>query len=231
MKNELFTRDVKRTTAVEIVIDTIKNLLLSKKLKPGDLIPSESDLSESLSISRGSIREAMKILSAFGVVEVKQGDGTYVATSANKKLFDPFLFNLLVTETDIEELVEIRLMVEEGIVKLIIRHAEDSDLDALEKAYLEMEENTKNQPDDLEMAFRSDVNFHLVMGRITKNRLVENLYSFVVELYAPTMHPGRGLETHRRLVDSFYKRDLASALSAINQHDAIWHQAIEADKD
>ncbi len=225
MKNsKLFVRDVKRMSNVEIVVDTIKKLLIGKKLKPGDLLPSEKDLSESLSISRGSIREAMKILSAFGVVEVKQGDGTYVATNANKSLFDPVLFNLLATNPDLEELVELRLLVEEGIIKLIIKHASDPELNDLRKICLEMEENARKYPDDVDRLLQNDLDFHLLMGKLTGNKLVDNVYSFVVELYAPTMHPGTGIETHKKLVDAFYSRDLNTALAAIKEHDDIWHQ-------
>ena len=62
-----------RRSSVDTVIDTIQELLLSKQLKPGDKLPNEIELTKSLSISRGSIREAMKILSSYGIVEIKRG--------------------------------------------------------------------------------------------------------------------------------------------------------------
>ena len=96
MNTDLFTRGKKPPSNVETVVGTIKDLLNRRHLRPGDLIPSENELSGSLGISRGSIREAMKILAAFGVIEIRQGDGTYISTSTNKKLFDPLLFSLLI---------------------------------------------------------------------------------------------------------------------------------------
>lgn len=70
---------------VDLVIDSIKEILIQKKILPGDLLPSEQALADSLGVGRGSVREALKILDAFGIVEIIHGDGTYIATSANKR--------------------------------------------------------------------------------------------------------------------------------------------------
>lgn len=64
----------KRESAVDIVVNNIKQLLVEQKLKPGDRLPNELEISEGLGVSRGSVREAMKILSAFGLVDVKVGN-------------------------------------------------------------------------------------------------------------------------------------------------------------
>lgn len=68
----------KRESAVDLVVNSIKQLLMERTLKPGDKLPSELEISEELRVSRGSVREAMKILSAFGLVDIRVGNGTYV---------------------------------------------------------------------------------------------------------------------------------------------------------
>ena len=115
--------DIKKNklSNVDLVIERIKTLLIEQKLKPGDLLPSEHTLSESIGVSRGTIREAMKILSAFGIVEIRRGDGTYIATSANRKIFDPLIFSLIITNSDSEELIQLREMMEVGVIDLIIK--------------------------------------------------------------------------------------------------------------
>ena len=62
----------------------------------------------------------MKILSAFGIVEVRRGDGTYVASSEQKPVFDPMLFSLILSRVNMKELVELRELMEVIIVKLIL---------------------------------------------------------------------------------------------------------------
>ena len=65
---ELF-RANKRESTVDIVVNNIKKLLIERKLKPGDRLPNEVEISEAMNVSRGSVREALRILTAFGLVE------------------------------------------------------------------------------------------------------------------------------------------------------------------
>ena len=73
---DIFAIQDSRPSAVDVVIEKIKELLIERKLSPGEMIPSESVLAESLKVGRGSVREALKVLSAYGVVEIKSGAGT-----------------------------------------------------------------------------------------------------------------------------------------------------------
>lgn len=224
-KAELFPSRDRSQTAVETVVDTIRQLLIERKLRPGDLLPSENEIASSLAISRGSIREAMKILSAFGIVDIKRGDGTYVATSANKRIFDPVLFSLLVTESDLHELAELRLLVEEGVLGLVVEHGTEEDFSALLAICDKMEDLSDLPKDEASASARLldlDGEFHNRLGAATRNRLVANVYSFVIELLAPTMKAGQGLGTHRRIVEALRGRDLAEALAALGTHDEIW---------
>ena len=74
---ELF-RANKRESAVDFVVNNIKKLLVEQKLKPGDRLPNEVEISEAMNVSRGSVREALRILTAFGLVESRVGTGTYI---------------------------------------------------------------------------------------------------------------------------------------------------------
>ena len=172
----------------------------------------------------------MKILSAFGVIDTR-GYGTYVATTANKKLFDPLMFRMLVSQSDIAELVELRIMVETGVVSLLVKHLEAESVRELEDAYLALKACIETYPNDNERARPFDVAFHAVMGRATKNLLVQNLYAFVIELLAPTMQPGNGLKEHGELVEALKNGDEAAALEAIRMHDVIWRRLITDDKE
>ena len=211
-----------RSTAVEQVVDAIRTSLIQRRLKPGDLIPSEGELADLLHVGRGSIREAMKILSAFGVIDIRRGYGTYVSTTANRKLFDPLLFRMLISQSDIAELVELRILVETGVVALLVKHLDEASLKELEDAYLALKKCIDEHPNDNEKARPFDVAFHDLMGRATKNLLVQNLYSFVIELLEPTMQPGHGIESHGALVEALKAKDEAAAIEAIREHDVIW---------
>lgn len=227
MENQaIFEAAEPRSTAVEQVVEAIRTSLIQRKLKPGDLIPSEGELAEILRVGRGSIREAMKILSAFGVIEIKRGDGTYVATTANKKLFDPLLFRMLVSPSDIAELVELRILVETGVVSILIKNKDEASIAELEQSYLALRSCIERYPEDNERARPYDIAFHAIMGKATKNLLVQNLYAFVLELLEPTMQPGHGIDSHGALVAALKAGDEAAAVAAIREHDAIWRGLI-----
>jgi GntR family transcriptional regulator, transcriptional repressor for pyruvate dehydrogenase complex len=231
MNKALFTRNGKPPSNVDTVVGTIKDLLIKRHLRPGDLIPSENDLSESLSISRGSIREAMKILAAFGVVEIRQGDGTYISTTVNKKLFDPLLFSVLVSDPDLDELAELRTLIERGIVRLIVANASDEDIGRLNSVYEKMAAQTTRDQKDMDELLATDVEFHGVMAEITQNYLVQHVYAFVMDLFAPTMKPGHGLESHRRIVQALFDRDIGAAVAAVEEHDETWQQLNRAERE
>jgi DNA-binding FadR family transcriptional regulator len=219
--------DVKKEklSNVDLVIERIKTLLIEQKLKPGDLLPSENMLSESIGVSRGTIREAMKILSAFGIVVIRRGDGTYIATSANRKIFDPLIFSLIITSTDSEELIQLREMMEVGVINLIIKNATDNDIEELKRTHQQLEDLVEQGIDDLERLNACDIEFHRVMARITRNHLVENMYNFVIDIFAPTINARYAIDVHRQLLDAIISRDRVKAANIEHEHTTVWRES------
>ncbi len=116
----------KRESAVDIVVNSIKQLLMERRLKPGDKLPNELEISEGLGVSRGSVREAMKILSAFGLVDIRVGNGTYVCETPGNELIDSLLFSFFVSNPDISNLYEFRKIFETDILELILEHYDEN---------------------------------------------------------------------------------------------------------
>ena len=226
---ELFSRN-KKETAVETVVNTIKKLLLTKKLKSGDLLPSEFELADSLNISRGSLREAMKILSAFGVVEIKRGDGTYIADSVNQDLFNPLLFQLIIMENDSGELFDLRQVIEKGVISLIIKNAIESDITDIEKAYEKMKKEMADEQIQPEMSYQLDLEFHYALGRATRNPPIEKIYTFILEFFADSIkkvHSNENnyaLELHENILNAIKERDKKKAEEAIQKSIIQWKE-------
>jgi len=226
MNDHLFTVENDRKSAVDVVIEKLKDLMMQGHIKPGDLLPNEHRLSENLGVSRGSVREAMKILSAFGLVEIRCGDGTYIANEANRKSFDPWLFGLLLSAGGHEDLIALRRILEIGIVELIIQHATAEDLDLLKAQYVELEREI-TAGDDIDTLSKTDLNFHYTMASIAKNKMLESIYHFVAEMFAPTMSGDYALEPHRLIIEALEKRDLGLAQDAIEKHTTVWRGLLD----
>jgi GntR family transcriptional repressor for pyruvate dehydrogenase complex len=230
LNDDLF-RANKRESAVDYVINVLKEALITDKLQPGDRLPSETELSNRLAISRGSIREAMKILSAFGIVEIKRGNGTYIAKSEHKVVFDPLLFSLILSKANMREFVELRELMEVAIVKLIINNADDRDLENIEKTINDMENMIKqkheNQPEQLT---QSDLSFHRALGKATKNRIVEKIYDFLMDFFAPSIkvtHERQekgnlALKDHQKIYRTLLNRNLEEAVDQVEKSIAEW---------
>jgi GntR family transcriptional regulator, transcriptional repressor for pyruvate dehydrogenase complex len=233
-EQDLFVTN-KKESAVDLVVNNIKNLLITKKLVPGDKLPSEAELCKSMAVSRGSLREAMKILSAFGIIEIKRGDGTYIAKSNNEILFDPFLFSLIQSQADIKELTELRALMEHAVVKLIIDNADEKDIEDIKSSYLKMYQAIKDGKTDPKVLAQYDIDFHAALGRATKNILVEKIYSFVLDLFNPSVqktHENQetgldALNVHKNIIESIVKRDYAEGYKAVEHSIVVWKTLIK----
>jgi len=220
----------RKQSRVELVISTFERLLIEKKLKPGDRIPNEFELTKSLSTSRGSVREAMKILASFGVVEIKRGDGTYISRSMGKHLFDRLVFQLILSDADKKQLMELRELIEVGLVKIVIANAGDEALLEIEKHHSAMVEKVQSRESDPAVLTQLDRAFHESIGRASGNKLIERVYDFTLELFGPSMEEthkqaDRGtnaVRIHQKVLDALKARDQERAISAVKESIQQW---------
>lgn len=220
----------RKHSAVDRVLDFIKSLILSKKLKPGDRIPSENELTSLLGVSRSSVREAMKILDAFGVVTIQTGDGTYVNRSAVRSAFDPIVLELALGDPEADKVLELREGLETTIARLVVANAGLEDLRDIRRAFGEMETANLEGVSDPERLLRYDVDFHLALARATKNPLIERVYGFVLEFFTPYIRKSisienaaaRSHELHGAIVRAVEARDGRAAEKAAQDSLAVW---------
>ncbi len=219
-----------RESRVEFVIHTFERLLLQKQLKPGDRIPNEFDLTQSLRTSRGTVREALKILASYGVLEIRPGDGTYVSRSMGDRLFDHLIFQMILSNTDKKKLMELRELIEVGIVEIILSNATDEDLQQVEHEYERMAERVKERENDAKGLTELDIAFHHAIGRSTKNELIRKIYNFVLELFAPSIeethkrenNSSNALQYHRKILDGLKARSNERASDAVRESIDQW---------
>ncbi|HOR85067.1 MAG TPA: FadR/GntR family transcriptional regulator [Bacillota bacterium] len=220
----------KREPATEVVIKSIKRLLTTNEIDLGDRLPSEMELSQKLGVSRGSVREAMKILSAYGIVDIRRGDGTYIADTTDSILFDPLLFKLIVSSKNINEYRELREMIELGIIKLAIKNATEEDIASLENSYEFMRKETGKEDFSDETIIECELMFHTALGRATGNKLIQTIYNFVLDLYIPNIYKGKPIKifakealiSHRPIIDAIINKDIEAGEEAIKSSVYVW---------
>lgn len=161
----------KNSTLSDDIMDQLTDLIVQGKLKPGDRLPSERELSELFGVSRTSIREAIKGLSKVGLFRIIPGKGTYIENDNGNVA--AMAYPLLLSEQDIGSLFEAREVVQAEMAKLAAERATKSDIAGIRAAI----EKAKAAGNLLEQA-KADVEFDLGIARAAKNTvLLKFLYS------------------------------------------------------
>lgn len=220
----------KRESAVDIVVNSIKQLLMDRRLKPGDKLPSELDISEGLGVSRGSVREAMKILSAFGLIDIRVGNGTFVCETPGNEIMDSLLFSFFATNPDIESLYEFRQIFEIDVLELTLKCYQENmaERSALlnNLQTLETLMQSDAHPDTLK---ENDLEFHRLLGSATHNLLVERVYNFIIDFMEPSIsatHKNQSGEivykVHKDIIDIIETQDASRIDEVITASVDTW---------
>jgi GntR family transcriptional repressor for pyruvate dehydrogenase complex len=231
---DIFDLSIRRDRLYEQVAEQIQELIVAESLLPGDKLPSERELAERLGISRTVVREAIHALSIRGLVKVKPGCGAYVRELSLEDAAAPFelLLKLRQTANTIDNLYEVRLMVETEIAGLAAQRASEEDIAALEMTIAEMDAHV----DDPARFAEHDMAFHTILAKATQNDLFEVLMSSIgnlwqemilISYHAPGA-PRDGVEYHRAILQSIKEHDLEGARHAMRKHVLHSERLVEA---
>src|SRR5690242_14033425 len=129
----------RRVSLTQAAIEQIKGMIVRGDLRPGDKLPVENELAARLGLSRGSLREAVRALAVMRVLEVRQGDGTYVTSLEPDLLLQSIgFFTELNQESTLVQVLDARRMLEAGAAALAAHFATPSELATLERLVEEM---------------------------------------------------------------------------------------------
>lgn len=121
-----------RERLIDRAVEAIKDYILANELASGDRLPSETQLAESLGVSRNVVRQAISSLEALGLVKVVHGRGTYVARQGDADVFRQLAAWINVSDLDNADYLEVRAIFERGIFETLIERATDADFDQIE---------------------------------------------------------------------------------------------------
>ena len=117
-----YLRNLKSESVVQQVINCLTDGMISGELRPGDRLPSEPELASQLGVARTSVREATKILTYLGVLESRRSEGTFVAGGFSESMIDPMVYGIILGRgKDFDSLIELRELIEYGIMRLAKR--------------------------------------------------------------------------------------------------------------
>lgn len=155
----------------DVVIQGIKDMLTRGDLGPGTRLPIEKELAAELGVSRGSLREGVRALVALGVLETRQGDGTYVTSLDSSKLLSPLGFLAdLQQPAHAADLLAVRRTLEAESASLAAVRLTASELDELSRLLASVDEMLEGDAEpDLDAFIAADADFHRVIARASGN--------------------------------------------------------------
>ena len=193
-------------------IEKLREMIVSGRLKPGDRLPREADLATSLGLSRSSLREAVRALSLVRILDVRQGDGTYVSSLAADSLLDALSFIVeFHHDASVLELLEVRRILEPAASARAAVRIDDASLASLEEIL------DRSTPDSaVEELVRNDVEFHRAIAVASGNTV---LASLIESLSGPTQRARvwRGITQEGALARTLAEH--RSIFGAIRAHD------------
>ena len=218
----LFDSPIVRESVAEMVVRRILDMVTARALKPGDQLPPERDLAESLGVSRPSVREAIRGLAILGVVQSRQGGGAYITKLDGDALLGPIQFFLSLEDVNIRELYDARSLIESDVARRAAVHMDGATLTQLTEI-LQAQKSTLTDA----RAFRlSDFAFHEAIwggcGNAFLKRIGESLNVLGLEFRRRASETSGVLEQsyadHGRLLDALRARDPDAAAKAAETH-------------
>lgn len=211
----------------EEIAEALHEGIRSGALKPGEKLASVQQLAENFQVSRSAVREALSALKAKGLIEMKQGEGTYVKRFKADQISFSFPTAILMKEKDLNHLLEVRRIMEVGAAAAAANKRTNEDLQKMKQALEEMKQANGVE----ELGEKSDLNFHLGVAAASQNPLLVNLLLNVSDIMQEAMKETRRLwlfskqttterlyEEHLTIYESILERNAEKASEAMLYH-------------
>ena len=217
---------IKKKSLVQQVADDIYKMITEDKIfAPGEQLPNENTLSSRLGVSRATLREAIRILAAQGVLDVYRGRGTFISPDIYT-LNDIGLESMERVRVHLKDLYEARLLFEPEIASIVCRRASDAELKTIFEVGAEVEKVILAGKDRTEM----DSEFHKILVKASHNEFLQRLFPIIdksiqeaiklngCKLPSEDLLAKDTLRDHALLMEFLKKRDAVSARNAMSIH-------------
>ncbi len=208
------------------VFDQIRELIFRERLRPGEKLMPERELAEAMAVSRTSVRDAIQRLVAMGLVEQKQGQGTFVKQRGGASEANPLAKAIEQHDASLGDLLEVRMALESNAASLAAKRADEDDLNAMAQSIDEMKEEIASG----RLGTEADTSFHMAVAYGAKNPLhiliMRNFYDYLSQgikeslkcLYEVPEDIEAILKQHNDIFEAIKGRNPDLAYNAMKDH-------------
>ena len=203
-------KTISKQNISDVVYEQLMENLIAGEWKPGDKLPSENELAAQLQVSRISVRSALQRLSSLGLVESRQGEGTFVCEFSGAQYANNLIPLVVFERSDMQDLMEFRNILDSEIAALAALRATDTDIALLHQNY----QRHMAAEGDVTKCADYDSEFHCLLAAATHNALFHKVYQVFQPVFRKNMHQIVSI-----MGVSGARVNHAAILAAVEQHD------------
>ena len=213
---------IKKQSRTEQIVDEIKRAVLAGKIEIGDKLPPERELAAQFGVSRTSIREAVKILSTYGILKSVQGGGIYVTDQFSENVLDFLGHGTCLTPVNYKLIYQARIIMETGSLITSLEYITDQDISRLQEIiHATVSEN------DNERLGLLDAKFHIILIEAANNPILTSFYQMIYKILTNGARMGISLypdakkmvmKGHRDIVAAIKSRSKTRCYKAVSTH-------------
>ncbi|PRY78093.1 DNA-binding FadR family transcriptional regulator [Yoonia maritima] len=208
--------DLEPRSVVDEVVEQMRMLISERGLTIGDQLPTEKELCETFGASRNTVREAMRILKAYGIVKVRQKVGATIVDNRMSSALGMFSFNVMeISRETFSDIQGFRCLLEVSSVEEIFDRITDEDL-----ADLRLINATMLETEGVEAAAEQDFLFHTRLVRILRNKAILDVYGLMKPVILRIIQNGKTRHTFEN--ETYYEHE--AVIDAIVARDRIAYQ-------
>ena len=209
-------------SAHDEIQDRIKQYILDNKLRPDAPLPTESQLSEQIGVSRPAVREALRSLESLGIIYSRRGEGRFVSSFTLDPVLENLNYSLLFDTEDLRQMIEVREQLEAGFVGKAITNMDHQTLEELRDLMRQIREQANARGYFLD----TDLAFHSTIYRSVGNRVLTKLLDVFCEIYKnlrdksllSSHDPEAEVVNHERILQAIEAKDIPLAQERIIEH-------------
>lgn len=168
IKNKL-CEPITKGSISEVIIQRITDAIIAGELKRGDKIPTEIEFSEQLGVGRNAVREAVKVLVALGVLEIRRSEGTFIVENYNQNLLNPMVYGVILSDHSMKELLDFKVSLHTSVLYLATTNATDEEIAKLRPLWQDFYDAMHEEPGDKNVMYKTACAFAQHLGAMTKN--------------------------------------------------------------
>ena len=214
-------RRVSGRSAVDTTAGRILDLIRVRQLNVGDVLPTERELSELTGASRNTVREALRTIRTYGLIEPKPRVGAVLANGQSIAIQNFFAAHMDISRSSFADIQGYRRIIEVGIGDHIILHASNEQIEALDEINAEIIASRS-----IEEAAENDFNFHMALISLADNRMLTDMYSFLSPVILRIMTIGKEMRpvladtraAHGEIIAALRARDRLAYAYLMSRH-------------